>query len=539
MKTPTTLLLLGVATIASTQSHGDLVAARPMHADIDYPRYLLEKEDIVNELKKWMSKWKEVAQKNGWIPAPKLQNATDDDIEEDRKQRFFLAKQLIERLKNQNPLAEFSTDSPFTLLTTEEFSSYVKNSYIAGGGARQLRGEAAPAPAPASASASTTDASNTVAGVRPNVVASTFGDYLKRLMGNANTNGETRANAGSSYSLGDMNFSDWFNNFDWSSIFRPATPAPTVPTTPAPAPMPTTAVPTTTPLTTTPTPITTTVAPQPTTTAPVPTTSRPVPVPTTTRPTTTSKPNPNLPVAPIYSLTDAPATTPAATPKPNVDAARDASSLDWSAGKCMPPIQNQGQCGSCWSFASVAAVEVAQCLAQGADTYTKLSEQNLASCDSNRNKGCDGGVPQYAMQYIQQNGLCTLADDPYTSSSGRLAACNTGCKKVQTGMKGAQPLAQNEAALLKALNTHPVVVAVQAGNDAWKQYKSGVLTACPSTSAQVDHAVVAVGFDATTIKIRNSWGPRWGEAGYVRVARSTTASLGTCKMFQQMVHPTF
>lgn len=162
----------------------------------------------------------------------------------------------------------------------------------------------------------------------------------------------------------------------------------------------------------------------------------------------------------------------------------------------------------------------------------------LASCDTSRNQGCNGGVPQYALQYIQNNGLCTLANDPYKSSNGVLAVCNTGCTKVQTGMTAVKPLAQNEPALMSALNQHPVVIAMQAGNDAWKQYKSGVLSACPSASPQVDHAVVAVGYDATTIKVRNSWGTGWGEAGYIHLARSTLG-LGTCKMFQQMVHATF
>jgi hypothetical protein len=161
----------------------------------------------------------------------------------------------------------------------------------------------------------------------------------------------------------------------------------------------------------------------------------------------------------------------------------------------------------------------------------------MSSCET-KSSGCLGGVPQYALDYAQKNGLCTLASDPYTATNGVLGRCNNGCTRVQTGMKAVVPLPQNEAALLSALAQHPVILAVQSGNDAWKQYKSGVLNACPDPNAQIDHAVVAVGYDATTIKIRNSWGPRWGENGYIRLARSTVG-LGTCRMLQQMVHATF
>ncbi|KAJ0390840.1 hypothetical protein ATCC90586_010789 [Pythium insidiosum] len=125
MKAPTTTILaLLVSTIAS--SAFDAAQASPMHAGIDYHRYLEEKETIGAELDAWMNKYKDVAEKNGWMPSTESRSA--EEVDEDRKQRFFMSKQLVADLKNANPDAQFSTDSPFSLLTTQEFAEYIKNS---------------------------------------------------------------------------------------------------------------------------------------------------------------------------------------------------------------------------------------------------------------------------------------------------------------------------------------------------------------------------------------------------------------------------
>ncbi|KAJ0389404.1 hypothetical protein ATCC90586_011076 [Pythium insidiosum] len=200
----------------------------------------------------------------------------------------------------------------------------------------------------------------------------------------------------------------------------------------------------------------------------------------------------------------------------------------------MPPIQNQGACGSCWAFAGVSVAESAMCIRQGGNNLVKLSEQNVASC-STRNSGCSGGVPVWTFEHIQQQGICKAEEDPYTSGNGRLASCNKGCSKVPVPIKSIKRL-QGEQQLLSAMKEYPVLVAVAAGNNAWKQYKGGVLSSCDTT--RLDHAVVAVGYDATSIKIRNSWGPRWGESGYMRIRRSG-AGNGVCGVTQDITHVMF
>ncbi|KAG1692665.1 hypothetical protein DVH05_025143 [Phytophthora capsici] len=230
-----------------------------------------------------------------------------------------------------------------------------------------------------------------------------------------------------------------------------------------------------------------------------------------------------------YKPTPTP-TTSAPSTQPATEGA--SGSVDWSTTECVAPIQSQGSCGSCWAFATVSVVESAQCISNGKTSLTKYSEQQLVSCNT-QNWGCNGGAPVYALDYVLQNGLCTENSYPYTSDSRYAEACSSSCNKQDTGITGYSQL-QGEKELLSAIDEHPVIVAVASGNNVWKQYTGGVVASCESWD--LDHAVVAVGYDSSSIKIRNSWGTYWGEDGYIRLARSSS-SEGTCGVISDMSTP--
>ena len=79
------------------------------------------------------------------------------------------------------------------------------------------------------------------------------------------------------------------------------------------------------------------------------------------------------------------------------------------------------------------------------------------------------------------------------------------------------------SALESAVAKTPVSIAIQADQPAFQFYSSGVLTG--SCGQNLDHGVLAVGYGTYTDgtpywKVKNSWGPSWGQGGYILIEKS-------------------
>ncbi len=98
-------------------------------------------------------------------------------------------------------------------------------------------------------------------------------------------------------------------------------------------------------------------------------------------------------------------------------------SIDWrnyTGENYVQAIKNQGQCGSCWAFSAVSALESYAAIVNNGSYLPNLSEQNLVDCVYDFDT-CDfGGHVYEAWEYIRMNsGIATQSNYPYNSGSSQ------------------------------------------------------------------------------------------------------------------------
>ncbi len=144
-----------------------------------------------------------------------------------------------------------------------------------------------------------------------------------------------------------------------------------------------------------------------------------------------------------------------------------------------------------------------------------VSVQEIVDCSGSQgNQGCNGGLMSSAFEWVIANGgICDWQEYQYTAQNGNCQSTN--CTNVARIKSYVSINAGAEDQIMAALYNQPLSAVVEADQQSWQFYQSGVLND-PNCGTNIDHGVTLVGWgtDAATglayWEVRNMWGVSWG-----------------------------
>lgn len=198
------------------------------------------------------------------------------------------------------------------------------------------------------------------------------------------------------------------------------------------------------------------------------------------------------------------------------------SSIDWRAlngTNWTTPVKDQGQCGSCVSFGSIAALEALLKIRFYNDASKDLdfSEAHLLWCGGG---SCDGWSIDDACDYLKKNGVPDEVCFPYQPKP---MGCKKTCPDWKKRVGDTQVLDwQNETDInaMKAnlANNGPQISGMAVYTDFFN-YHRGVYKHVTGDLAGY-HCINVIGYDDNEgcWICKNSWGTGWGEGGFFYIA---------------------
>ena len=164
----------------------------------------------------------------------------------------------------------------------------------------------------------------------------------------------------------------------------------------------------------------------------------------------------------------------------------------------------------------------------------------MVDCSHNGDQGCNGGLQTYAFDYVKSNG--GLDTEQCYSYEGQDEQCEYKSSCIGSKITGYKMVQSNSnVALMNAVAQQPVAIAINAVQQSFQFYSSGVYNdrSCPSGQSDLDHAVLIVGYGSESgndyWNVKNSWASSWGNECYIKMARGDGVNI--CGLMDIPLYP--
>ncbi|MBU0763421.1 MAG: T9SS type A sorting domain-containing protein [Bacteroidetes bacterium] len=200
------------------------------------------------------------------------------------------------------------------------------------------------------------------------------------------------------------------------------------------------------------------------------------------------------------------------------------------------PVRTQGNCGACWMFTTMAAIE-SNWLKNGYGEYD-LSEQHLKNCHGFVRGGCEGGNHLFATAYLTGwSGPVNETDDPYNVQDDTCDSSLTPAFYVPEArfLPGDADIIKQAIVDYGGLYTTMYFSTGYFHNQGKTYFYTG--------DEAVNHGVMLAGWDdekstpgGTGAWIcKNSYGSGWGENGYFYISYQDSKILSSNAFYPERI----